>query len=274
MKWHNHYGNLFMISTYVKLALRSLVKNKVFSFINVFGLSIGLTCCLLICMYIFQELSYDTHHKHGDRLYQLATISISEGEEERYATTPAPMAPAMHQEYPEVEGYARLIKAFQDDKTLLQVGQPANGTVNAFYETNGYLADSTFFRLLTYNFSEGNPYVALTRPNSLVISEEIARKLFGKAPALNKIVHINSNTNGEYDFTVTGVFVPAKTPSHIDGRFFMSMHGANIGAWVAEQTGMANNNMFYTYLLLKPGADPAKLEAKFPAFINKYARED
>jgi putative ABC transport system permease protein len=261
-----------MIKTYIKLALRSLLKNKAFSFINIFGLATGLTCCLLISLYIYHELSYDTHQALSNRLYQLGTLSIKEGKEERHGRTPAPMAKAMQQEFPEIEKTARLMKAFQDDKTLFQYKD--GNTIRSFYEDKGYLADSTFFQLLTYHFKEGNATTALQDPSSVVISDDIARKLFGNKPALNKVVHVNSTTNGAFDFKVTGVFVPSKMPSHIDARFFMSMQGGEVGPWVSQITGMVNNNMFFTYLLLKPGADAKKLEAKFDGFIEKYARVD
>src|SRR5205085_11686685 len=110
------YKTTSMIKTYFRLAYRSLVKNKLFSYINVFGLAIGLTCCLLITMYIYQELSYDTHQQLGDRLYQLGTESTIEGKTNRYGRTSAPMAPAMQQEFPEIESTTRLINLFQDDK--------------------------------------------------------------------------------------------------------------------------------------------------------------
>jgi putative ABC transport system permease protein len=258
-----------MIKTYLKLAFRSLVRNRVFSLINVFGLAIGLTCCLLISMYIFHEFSYDAHQKFADRLYQIGTLGTKEGQESKSGKTPATMVPAMQMEFPEIESTTRLVDAFQDDKTLLQYQEGKD--VRSFYETKGYLADSTFFRLFTYNFKEGHAYTALNEPNSVVISEEIASKIFGKEPALNKRLHINSNTNGEFDFTVSGVFVPSKTPSHIDARFVMSMKGGEIGQWVSSMTDMVNNNMFFSYLLLKPGADAKKLEAKFDGFIRKHA---
>lgn len=261
-----------MIKTYLKLAFRSLVKNKVFSFINVFGLAIGLTCCLLISMYIYTELSYDTQHKAGDRLYQLGTISIQDGKADRYATTPAPIGPTMKQVFPEIESTTRLMPAFQDDKTLLQYTDAKN--VRSFYEMHGYFADSTFFQLFTYKFKEGNPNTALNDPTSLVINEEIAKKIFGNEPALGKTIHINSTTNGEFDFKVTGVFIPSKIPSHIDARFIMSMQSGEVGPWVRSINDMVNNNLFYTYFLLKPGAAPKQLEAKFPAFINRYMAND
>ena len=261
-----------MIKTYIKLAIRSLVKNKVFSFINIFGLAIGLTCCLLISLYIYHEFSYDTHHKNGDRLYQVGSVSSMNGETTRGAGTPAPMAKALQQEYPEIESTTRLMRAFEDDKTLLQYRQGKD--IGSFYETGAYFADSTFFQLFSYVFTQGDPRTALQQPNSVVLSEDIAQKIFGSEPALNKTVHINSNTNGAYDFTVTGVFKPSSQPSHIDARFFMSFRGGGVGEWMSGITDMVNNNMFFTYLLLKPGADAKKLEAKLPAFVDKYASAD
>src|SRR3954451_14956 len=261
-----------MIKTYFRLAYRSLVKNRMFSFINVFGLAIGLTCCLLIAMYIYQELSYDAHQQLANRLYQLGTESTIEGKTNRYGRTPATIVPAMQQEFPEIESTTRLMNLFQDDKTLMQY--QAGGVVKSFYEDKGYLADSTFFRLFTYNFKEGNATTALNEPNSVVISNEIAYKIFGNEPALNKTIHINSNTNGEYDYKVTGVFTPAKTPSHIDARFIMSLKGGEIAQWVSHLTDMVNNNMFFSYLLLKPGTDSKRLEAKFDGFIRKHAGDE
>ena len=261
-----------MLKSYFKLAIRSLIKNKTFSLINIFGLAIGLTCCMLISMYLYKEFSYDKHHKLGDRIYQLGTLGIKDGEEQLGGTTPAPMVPAMQQEFPEIESFTRLIRAFQDDKTLLQY--QAGKDVRSFYETQGYFADSTFFRLFTYNFKEGDPSTALNEPNSIVISSEIAGKIFGNGSAINKIIHVNSNTNGELDYKVTGVFIPSKSPTHIDARFVMSLKSGEMGQWVNSMTDMVNNNMFYSYLLLKPGSDPKKLEAKFEAFINKYAGSD
>jgi len=249
------------------------MKNKIFSFINVFGLSIGLTCCMLISMYLYYELSYDSYHKNGNRVYQLGTTFVKEGKEDRTANTPAPMARTMQMVFPEIEKSTRLMKAFSDDKTLLQFPDK-DGKVRSFYETKGFLADSTFFQILTYDFIEGNPETALMNPNSLVLSEEIAKKIFGKEPALDKIVRVNSSTNGDFDFRVTGVFSASKVPSHIDARFFMSVNGGGIGSFINSRTDLATNNMFHTYFLLKQGSDAKKLEAKFPAFIDQYAGKD
>jgi len=263
-----------MISSYFKIAWKNLKKNKFFSFINIFGLSAGLACCMLITLYITNEISYDKYQKSGDNIYQLGTIFIQQGKENKMPNTPAPMGKAMQQEYPEVVQTTRLMGLFAEDKTLLQYSEKG-GTPESFYETRGFMADSTFFRMFTYNFIEGNPSTALNNPNTVVLSEEIAKKIFGNQPALNKLIHISSSTNGDNDFLVTGVFKPNVQPSHIDGRFFLSMKGGEIENYIARNgTGFATNNMFFTYLQLKPGSDTKKLQAQFPAFIDKYAGND
>ena len=262
-----------MIKNYLKVAWRNLMKSKVFSFINILSLAIGLTCCMLITLYLHYEFSYDTYHKNGDRVYQLGTIFIKEGKEDRMANTPAPMAKAMQMEFPEIEKSTRLLKTFADDKTLLQY-KPGNGELRSFYESNGYMADSSFFEVLTYHFKEGNAATALAEPNTVVLSDEIKTKIFGNESALNKVIHISSSTNGDNDFRVTGVFVPSSIPTHIDAKFFMSATGGKARSFFDRPNDLASNNMFYTYFLLKPGGDPKKLEAKFPAFIDKYAGKD
>src|SRR6266496_4732455 len=257
-----------MIKNYFKIAWRNLLKNKVFSFINIFGLSVGLTCCMLITVYLYNEMSYDKYHKNIHSLYQLATTFVKDGKEDKTPNTPAPMAAAMKQEFPEIRETARIMALFAEDKTLLQY---KDGDVQkSFYETKGYMADPTFFELFTYHFIEGNSATALKNPNSIILSEEIAKKFFGNEPALNKVIHVNSNTNGEFDFKITGVYRAVDKPSQIDARFFISVPGGNIEQLIKQQTDMVGNNMFNTFFLLKPGTDTKKLEAKFPAFVDKY----
>jgi len=258
-----------MIKNYLKIAWRNLLKNKIFSFINIIGLSVGLTCCMLIAVYLYNEESYDKYHKNIDQLYQLATTFVANGKEDKTPNTPAPMAAAMKQEFPEIKETARLMALFAEDKTLLQYKE-GNAAPKSFYETKGYVADASFFNLFTYNFIEGEAATALKDPNTIVLSEEIARKFFGNQPALNKLIHVNSNTNGEFDFKVAGVYRPVDKPSQVDARFFISIPGGNMEQMIKQQTDMIGNNMFNTFFLLKPGADAKKLEAKFPSFVNKY----
>ncbi|HTD93602.1 MAG TPA: ABC transporter permease [Chitinophagaceae bacterium] len=262
-----------MLKNYLKTAWRSVMRHKGFSFINIFGLSIGLTCCMLISLYLYREFNYDKYQGKGKDLYLVGTEFINSGVHKKMSSSPSPLAPTLKQEYPEVLATARLMGLFVDDKTLMQYTE-GGGAVRSFYETRGYLADSTFFNLFDYDFVEGKGTSSLMEPNSLVLSEEIARKIFGKESALNKTVHINSTTNGSFDYKVTGVFRPKTAPSHINANFFLSMSSGQFGDYVKRTTDFASNNMFYTYVLLKPTSDGKSLEKKLPAFVEKYMRKD
>lgn len=260
-----------MITTYIKIAFRNLMKNKIFSFINIFGLAVGLTCCILITLYIFHETSYDKYHKNGNRVFQIGTSFIDQGVAESGGNSSAPLGRMLQQEYPEIEATARILKLFRDDKTLFQI--ETNGKFKSIYETKGFLADSNLFQLLTYEFKEGNPKTALTEPNSVVVNENIAQKLFGNESAVNKRVRISSSTNGDTIFRITGVFSSPAGPSHLDARFFISFRGGNMNSLANNNPPLANNNMFYTYFLLKDGDDEKKLEQKFPDFIQRHLGE-
>jgi putative ABC transport system permease protein len=262
-----------MIRNYFKLALRNIRKNKIFAFINVFGLAVGFTCCILLTLYIINELSYDSFHKNADRIYQLGTNFIDKGEEKKSSTTSAPLGSMLQRDYPEIEKSARVLRLWRDDKTLLQVKDNA-GTTRSFYETKGFCADSSFFQIINFKFREGDPNTALVRPNSIVMNGELANKIFQGQQALGKLIRISSSSHGDHDYTVTGVYEKPSSPTHIDANFFLSFRGGNMNDFANDDPSLANNNMFFTYLLLKPGADAAKLEQKFPAFINRYLAAD
>lgn len=265
-----------MLKVYFKIAWRGLMKNKLFSFINIAGLSVGLGCAMLIALYLYNQLAYDSHHTHIKQLYQVGGIFVTDGKEDRFPCSPAITAQNMQQDFPEVEQTARMLtfSFFGEYRTLLQYIRP-DGTVIQFYETKGSAADNSFFRLFTYHFVEGDAGTALSKPNTVVISQDVARKVFGKGPALNKVIHVSSSLNGAHDCLVTGVYTQAGTPSHIDASFIISLYGGSIeDRMKRDGTNMAFDNMYTTYLLLRPGTDPARLGAKFPAFIEKYAGKD
>jgi putative ABC transport system permease protein len=257
---------------YLKITWRNVRSNKFISFINVFGLAVGLTCCMLIALYLHRELTYDQHYTKSERIYQLGT-EFTGSVNWKSAASPAPMAPTLKKEFPEIEVSARLINLFVDDKTLVQYTGD-NGAVKSFYETKGFMADSTFFQIFDYKFSEGSARQSLMQPNTIVICSDMAKKIFGKEPALNKLIHINSTTNGSNDYKITGVFEPSAKPSHIDARFIMNLYSGGFGQWVRTVNDFASNNMFFTYLLLKPGASGKALESKLPSFVDKYMRTD
>ena len=125
-----------MYKNYFKVVWRNLIKNKLFSFINIFGLSTGLVCYFLISLYILNELSYDAYQENADNIYQLGTTFIQQGQQHSNTHTPAFMAQAMQQEFPEIQHSTRLMSLFGEDKTLLQYGR--DGSAKSFYETKGF----------------------------------------------------------------------------------------------------------------------------------------
>ena len=115
---------------------------------------------------------------------------------------------------------------------------------------------------------------ALSQPNTVVISEDIANKLFGKETALNKIIDIKSSTNGDSTFRVSGVFLNPAGPTHLDARFFLSFRGGSMDELANNNDDLANNNMFYTFLLLKTETDAKSLQPKFPGFVQRHLAEE
>ena len=266
-----------MLRNYLKIAVRNLLRSKSFSAINILGLSVGMTCCMLLLLYIRSEVSFDKHQQYADNLYLLAsrsTVGQNTGQESPRAS--APYGPALKAEYPEIAQMSRLFTA--DEKLLLQVREPGKPLLS-FYETKGYQVDSTFFDLFTYSFIEGNPRTALTDGHSVVLSADVAHKLFGRVAALGRIIRIGGEAGMGQEYKVTGVYQDTGANSHIDARFFMPIYAGNIGSFLRQGSlDFANNNMFFTYLRLRSAsdvpADPHRLEKKFPAFIEKYARAD
>jgi len=252
-----------MLQNYLKIAFRNLSRNKLFSAINIFGLAAGLAVCLLIMLYIFDELSYDKHHKDADRTYRLAYIT---GTGENWSAQPAPVAFTMKAEMPEVQEVTRLLKFPDMDKVLLQYQHPQNP--KKFFESNGYYVDSTFFDLFTYDFTYGNGQTALRQPNSLVLSESIAAKLFGNDNPIGKPLKL-SLPFGDFTYTVQAVF-KENHKSHIPAHFFLSMRNSDVGAWIPNWTSWATNNIFHTYVKLKPGTDAHAFEKRLAAFMDRH----
>jgi putative ABC transport system permease protein len=262
-----------MLKNYCLIAWRSLLKNKLFSFVNIAGLSIGLGVCMLIITYITLQLSYD---KDLPNLYQVGGIFITDNKEDRFPCSPAITAANLEKDFPEIQQTTRILtfSFFGEYKTLLQYTRP-DGTVNEFEQPKGAAADNNFLTLFHYTLTEGDINNAIDQPNTVVISQTVAKKLFGNEPAINKTLHISSSLNGAHDCRVTGVFAPKVSPSHADPEFLLSFYGGAIeDRMKRDGTNMAFDNMYTTYTLLKATANPKTLEAKFPAFIEKYAGKD
>ena len=262
-----------MLKNYIKIAIRNLRGNPIFSFINIFGLAAGLATCLLIMLYIFSELGYDQQHQDAGRIYRIASAAqtASGVKGKGWAATSAPVSGSIKANMPEVEESARLLKFPTLEKMLLKYEQGRSS--KQFYETNGYYVDSNFFRIFTYAFQYGNAFTALNDPNSIVISEEVSQKMFGNENPVGKSISIGMPF-GNFNYAVTGVFKDRNIKSHIPAHFYLSMHNGDIGTWAANQTNWATNNIFHTYVKLKKGVDPNVFEKKLNLFVNRQANAD
>lgn len=257
-----------MFSNYFKTALRNLLKNPFFSFINVFGLAVGLATCLLIALYSFDELSYDSHHREGNRVFRIAIFS-SKGNP--WAGNSAPVAWAAKNDFPEVEQVARLLKFPTLDNVMIKYEEGENS--KQFFEPGGFYVDSTFFQLFDYHFLHGDAGTALNLPNTIVISSSISKKLFGSSNPINKSINIGMPF-GNFDYTIKGVFDDSNIKSHIPSTIFLSMKNNDVGTWAEKQTNWATNNIFYTYVKLKKGTDPQTFEKKLQPFLDSRGGAD
>jgi putative ABC transport system permease protein len=262
-----------MLENYFKIAYRNLTRNKAFSLINILGLAVGLTTCVLMLLYIFSELGYDQQNKNADRIFRVAYKAVKKvtPTDKSWASTAAPIAWGLKSDMPEVEQSTRLLKFPSLDKMLLKYEH--GNEKKLFYETNGYYVDSTFFQIFTYEFIFGNAQTALNEPNSIVISEQIARKIFGNENPINKAVTVGL-PYGDFSYTVKAVFDDSKIKSHIPAHFFLSMRNGDVGTWVENQSNWATNNIFHTYVKLKEGVNAGNFENKLQAFIERRGGKD
>ncbi len=258
-----------MIRNYITIALRSIVRNKVYSFINIAGLSVGIACCLLLALYIQDELSVDSHHRDADRVYRVLSL-MGENAEHTMHTTSAPIVWGIKPELPEIETVTRLVNPPGVAQNLITYED------KKFYESHGYIADSTLFDIFTYNFKEGNPKTSLVEANSIVITEQMAKKLFGDEPALNKVINVNqSGPSG--DFKITGVLSEKQNNTELKANFFVSMTSSGWAEYLRSPAVIdqwAGQNFLLSYIKLKPGANPDEFIPKMNKVFLKYGAED
>ncbi|WP_394748153.1 ABC transporter permease [Spongiimicrobium salis] len=252
-----------MIKNYIKVTWRNLWKHKVFSAINIFGLAMGLATCFLLTLYIFDEISYDKHHSEANQVYRLHMDSAGE----QLATSAGPMAEELKNEFPEIIETARVLKFPNIDKFLLRNEEKDV----EFYENNGYYVDARFFEVLTYDFKYGNAVTALNAPNTTVLSEAVATKLFGESNPIDRSIAIETPFGIE-QYTITGVY-RSTYKSHINANFVLSMENSGVGQWVNAQEGLLGNNLFHTYLKLDKNSSKNQFEEKLPAFVDRHLGE-
>ena len=246
-----------MIKNYIKTAFRGLMKNKGFTFLNVFGLALGLATCMLIVFYVFDELSYDRYNTKADRIFRVNEDIKFGGSSNSYAIVPAPMAAALKNDFPEIEQVVRFWNKGGN--------QVKKGTQNI--NERAVYTDSSIFSVFTLPMISGSPSSALTEPHSVVITEQMAKKYFdGAAGNYQDVVGKVLIFNDTAQYKITGVIRDMPQQSHFRFDFFLSMSTlpqSRDNKWLSSN--------FNTYILLKPGADYKKLEAKFPDFFKKQA---
>jgi putative ABC transport system permease protein len=253
-----------MLRSYIKIALRNLWSKKSYSFINIFGLAVGMTTCVLIMLYVLDEMSYDKHHQDGHRIFRIS----AEVKNEKWVATPAPMAEGLKKDFAEVEQSTRLLRFPGAEKMLVKDEQQQK----QFFENNGYYVDSTFFQIFSYDFKFGDIRTALNEPNTIVISEQVAAKFFGEENPVDKVLKIGLSF-GEFNYTIKGVF-RNNHKSHIPANLLLSMNNGDIGGWVKMQTGWATNSIFHCYVKLREGTDSKVFESKLNAFLERNGGEE
>ena len=252
-----------MLHNYLKVALRNLVRHLSFSVINLVGLSVGLTCCLSIYLFVQDEFNYDRFQAKANRVYRVVNQRTTEGKQSQFAVTPPAYGPTLKANFPEVQQMVRLfalgnkpLVTYQDKK---------------FFESDVLLADSTFFDVFSFPLIRGNPKQALLGANTLVISESMARKYFGDQDPINKQLTISGA--GSTPFRVTGVMNDLPTQSHlkVNAVGSLSTLKASIPPGILEKWLW---QQFYTYIVLPEGYNPDQLQAKLPALLTRYAKSE
>jgi len=241
-----------MLKNYLRIAFRNISKHRFYSLINIAGLAVGVAACLVITLYILQELSYDRHFANADRIYRLNNEIKFGSNYYNMSVTPPILADVLIHDYPEVEAVARLR---QQGGYLVRHGK------ENFRENKVVYADSSFFTIFSLHFLEGNPKDALTEPNTVVISKSLADKYFPGQNALGQqLLFFNNWTN-----KVVGVVEDMPVNSHFHFDIFVSMLNNE-----ESKTDNWLSGNFQTYMLLKEGSHIDGLEAKFASLYKTY----
>ena len=245
-----------MIRNYFTIALRHLNRQKGYSLINVLSLALGISCCLLILLFIRDELSYDRHFDRSDRIYRVTTENRQGGEVVRLADVLVPTVWYMREDFPEIEDMVRLVPP--GNAWMVKYGD------KGFYERNFYLADTTVFDVFNVPLLTGNPKTALAGNDKIVLSESIARKYFGDENPMGKIL----DSEGTFHLEVTGIMPDLPTNTHLGFDILASFRIQE--AYSEKKVDEWGWRTAHSYVVLREGSDPAELEAKLPAFVEKH----
>lgn len=250
-----------MIRNYLKIAIRNLLKYRFISFINLFGLTIGLTCCLLITAYILNELSYDKYNKNADHIYRVTrSFNNQDGVVSLNLSTVAPaFGYYLPGDFPEIRKMTRIL--YNDTR-------PIRYKEKIFNEKNTAYADENLFDVFTIKVVKGNPKTALYDPFSVMLTEETANKYFGDEDPMNKVIRYNSR----FDFKVTGIYKAFPSNAHIHPGMLLSFNTLKDTAVYGEKNLETSwgNNSFFTYLLMPDNFSSRNMISQFPAFVDRH----
>lgn len=254
-----------MLKNYIKIAFRNLIKRKVYTFINILGLAIGVACCLLISMYVLNELQYDRFNEHADRIFRIQQTSISPSQEKTAATSPFKTGPMLKAEYPHlIDNTVRFFDMQQATHTMLDREKE-----NSFRESNFYFADSTFFDVFSGKLIQGNPDEVLAEPLSLVMTEERAQTYFGDENPIGKTLSFNGRRSMSLE--VTGIMESWPEQSHMAIDMLASFSSVDVLYRSAPDYDESWWwNPVWTYVKLDEAEMADDLEAQLPAFADKY----
>lgn len=260
---YSHTNSLAMFENYFRIAWRNLLKQKMYSSVKIGGFSIGVAACLLIAVYIQQELSYDQHYEAKDRIYRVMGLSMFRGEETRNIWFPAPMAEALLDDYAEFEltGHINPGGNFgAGSNEVRRVDQSESSHEDGFI-----FVSPSMLLILELPFVSGHPKRALDEPNTIVITETKAKKYFGSEDPIGKLLILNNDENRQYK--VTGVIADFPVTSHFRYDFLMTLTGKEF--WPGESNDWRSSN-YFNYVRVKPGSDIAQLERKLTSLTKKY----
>lgn len=254
-----------MIRNYLKVAFRSIFRNKLTAFINIAGLALAMMCCILIYVFVADELSYDRYHAKADRTYRVTRNFLSKDgvPNLHLANVAPPIGPLLKNDFGEIEVLARTVNF------NLTIGLEKDGElVKNFIEEQVFIVEPDLFRIFDIDVVSGDPTTALTRPLTAMLSQTAARKYFDSEDVIGKRLRVNN----QLDLEVTGLYKDFQNQSHWHPEFlvsFSTLHDDNVYGRTRLETSWGNN-AFGTYVLLEEGADPAKVEAGFADFMERH----
>lgn len=253
-----------MFKNYLKIAWRNLVRNRTYGFLNIIGLSVGIAGCLLIFLFIQDELSYDQYHKNADRIYRVYQNISKGGETRNRLIHSAQLGPALQSEIPAVEDFVRF---YRNSEVLVEKGN------DKFYESDFFYADESVFDVFSFELLKGNPEIVLDEPFQVVITQSMARKYFGNENPVGKTIIIKGSYQpAEYE--VAGVMKNVPENSHFNINFLSSLETyISIHPREASQLKGWRYAYFYTYIKLRENTTPDQLQAGMKSVITRQYGE-